>query len=303
MKLFVGVTDNKWFEFLAARAPDEVNFWRPSGKTFKAIPTGAPFLFKLHSPLNYIAGGGFFVKHTNLPLSLAWKAFSEKNGASTLVEFEQRIRKHRKDNHWDPVIGCTILAEPFFLPREEWIAAPASWASNIVSGRTYSEGQEDFHQLWDFVISKSYASQTQNHFGISESSRFGSEYLARARLGQGAFRVLVLDAYHRRCAVTGERVLPVLEAAHIKPYSEEGPHHTSNGLLLRSDLHTLFDSGYITVTRDLKLEVSKQIHEEFDNGKMYYSFHGQLLSVLPDSGSERPAMEYIDWHNSQRFLG
>jgi len=72
MKFWVGVTDNDWFRFLAARLPDEVNFWRPNAtQTFRVIEPGAPFLFKLHSPLNYIVGGGFFVSHSILPLSLA----------------------------------------------------------------------------------------------------------------------------------------------------------------------------------------------------------------------------------------
>ena len=47
--------------------------------------------------------------------------------------------------------------------------------------------------------------------------------------------------------MTQERTLPVLEAAHINAYAHGGPHQLSNGLLLRSDLHTLFDRGYITV--------------------------------------------------------
>src|SRR5271167_1536981 len=101
--------------------------------------------------------------------------------------------------------------------------------------------------------------------------RFGEEYLARSRLGQGAFRVLVTDAYERRCAVTGEKTLPVLEAAHIKPYALEGPHQVRNGLLLRSDLHKLFDLGYVTVTPALRLEVSSRLREEWHNGKEYYA--------------------------------
>ena len=70
------------------------------------------------------------------------------------------------------------------------------------------------------------------------------------RLGQGAFRVLVTDAYRRRCTISNERTLPVLEAAHIRPYADNGPHQLSNGLLLRSDLHRLFDLGYFTVDPD-----------------------------------------------------
>ena len=94
MKYFVAVTDNQWFRFLAERQPDEVNFWRPSGRSqLRAIDVGAPYLFKLHSPLNFIAGGGFLVRHSILPLSLAWKVFGEKNGSSDFDELLQSILK------------------------------------------------------------------------------------------------------------------------------------------------------------------------------------------------------------------
>jgi hypothetical protein len=58
-RLYVGLTDLRWFEFLSATAPiDEVNFWQPSGgRHFRALSAGEPFLFKLRSPRNYIVGG------------------------------------------------------------------------------------------------------------------------------------------------------------------------------------------------------------------------------------------------------
>ena len=81
-----------------------------------------------------------------------------------------------------------------------------------------------------------------------EEPRFGAAQLVRPRLGQGAFRVLVTDSYDRRCALSGERTLPVLQAAHIKPYAVGGMHLVENGVLFRSDIHMLFDRGYVTVT-------------------------------------------------------
>ena len=132
----------------------------------------------------------------------------------------------------------------------------------------------------------------------AESPKYGNAILKKVRLGQGAFRVLVTDAYTRRCSITGEKTLPVLEAAHIKPYSKSGPHFISNGLLLRSDLHKLFDAGYITITKNYKVEVSKRIREEFQNGKEYYQYHGKELAYLPSRPLDRPNEKYIEWHNS-----
>lgn len=93
MRFFVGVTDYDWFRFLAGRPDiDEVNFWQPSGSVgFRAIQPGEPFLFKLHSPRNYIVGGGFFAHWSPLPVSLAWEAFGEKNGAASLTEDRKSV--------------------------------------------------------------------------------------------------------------------------------------------------------------------------------------------------------------------
>ena len=127
--------------------------------------------------------------------------------------------------------------------------------------------------------------------------------MARGRLGQGAFRVLVTDAYLRRCAVTGEKTLPVLEAAHIKPYALEGPHSVKNGILLRSDLHKLFDLGYVTVTPALRLEVSPRLKAEWENGREYYAYHGRELTCRPADVSNFPSREFLQWHNENRFNG
>lgn len=299
MKLYVGVTNNNWYRFLAERQPDEANFWRPrSQSNFNVIQTGDLFLFKLHSPLDFIAGGGFFQRHSLLPLSLAWQAFGEKNGVPDFETFEKRILEHRKPTELHKQVGCTILVEPFFWPRDQWIPVPGDWSKNIVSGKSYASdspaGQALFAEV--SVRLSSRLGPSRGMTSAPDRARYGPELTLRPRLGQGAFRVEVTDAYSRRCAITGERTLPALEASHIKPYAKNGPHEVSNGLLLRSDLHNLFDQGYLTVTVDYRVEVSRRIREEFENGRHYYALHGQPLS-LPSTPSARPGKEYLEWHN------
>lgn len=115
----MAVTDKNWYEHLVRLTPEEVNFWQPSGsRTFRVLQPGEPFLFKLHSPENFIVGGGFFVRYSTLPASLAWDAFEQKNGVATLSDLILRVRRYRIDDQSvDPIIGCNVLAEPFFLPR------------------------------------------------------------------------------------------------------------------------------------------------------------------------------------------
>ena len=308
MKFYVGVTDNSWFTFLADLQPDEVNFWQPGGTaTFKALNQGELFLFKLHTPLNFIAGGGFFVKHSIIPISLAWEAFGAKNGADNFKAFRNKILQHRGHKARfdpDPIIGCIILSQPFFLHREEWISAPENWHPNIVQGKTYSTEDRIGAALWAQVQERlSKQSDTNDVLAVAEeSTRYGAEYITKPRLGQGAFRVIVTDAYKRRCAMTGERTLPVLESAHIKPFALSGPNSVNNGLLLRSDLHKLFDLGYITITPDFNVEVSKRIKEEYENGRDYYALQGRALISLPNEPLYQPSREYIEWHNDKIFL-
>jgi predicted restriction endonuclease len=149
---------------------------------------------------------------------------------------------------------------------------PEDWQSNIVSGKTYDTRDPIGKRLWDRVAQCLATSQLPSTGAVSlpvvneEEMRYGREYLRRSRLGQGAFRVLVTGAYHRQCAITDEKTLPALEAAHIKPFASSGPNRVDNGLLMRSDLHRLFDHGYITVTPDYRVEVSPKIRERFENG-------------------------------------
>lgn len=307
MKIWVGVTDKNWFENLSRRGPDEVNFWQPSGsRNFRVLQPGEPFLFKLHSPDNYIVGGGFFVRYSALPASLAWDAFGQKNGVTSLEELRERVHRYRTDDTaLDPIIGCNVLVEPFFLDRKQWIPIPQSFALNIVSGKSYDTLTEEGAALWENTRrAMSNQRRVQEPAVTSpnfEEPRFGEEYLARSRLGQGAFRVLVTDAYQRRCAVTGERTLPVLEAAHIRPYSRQGPHRISNGILLRSDLHKLFDLGYVTVTPEMRLEVSPRLKAEWENGREYYSHHGKELSFRPIEQNSLPSGAFLTWHNENVF--
>lgn len=306
MNIYVGVTDNEWFRYLAGRGPDEVNFWRPGGaRGFRVLQPGEPFLFKLHAPHDYIAGGGFFVRHTTLTVSLAWSAFGEKNGASSPERLHALIAAHRSDRHPDPTIGCTILTQPFFLPQDRWIPVPADFSRNLMTGKKYRTEELSGSVLWDQVRECLVTAEDPSRpLMVSEgmAPRYGNEFLTRARLGQGAFRVLVMDAYHRRCSATGERTLPVLEASHIRPFSKEGPNLVRNGLLLRSDLHTLYDQGYLTVTTDRHIEVSRRIRDEFTNGRDYYKLDGRELVNVPDDPADLPSAEFLEWHNEHVYV-
>jgi putative restriction endonuclease len=312
MKLYLGVTDNSWYNYLSKINPDDINFWQPGGNsTFRVLEKLEPFLFKLKSPNNVIGGVGFFSSHTFLPMNMAWEVFGIKNGCNTFNEFQNLILQYRSEKlNINPMIGCVVLTDPVFFKREDWIEVPSDWSKSIVQGKSYDTNTSIGQQLWNKVqnLLERYLQPFQNIEYESQlmqesESRYGNSILKRVRLGQGAFRVLVTDAYTRKCSISGEKTLPVLEAAHIRPYALEGPHSISNGLLLRSDLHKLFDTGYLTVTNNFTVEVSKRIKQEFENGKEYYQFHGKELLYLPREDKERPRVEFIEWHNENVYRG
>ena len=304
MRFWTGVTDNTWFTNLRdLGAIDEVNFWHPSGRPpFTTFPEGTPFLFKLKSPNNHIAGGGYLVKYESLPLELAWEAFGTKNGARSYEEFARLISGARgagKDRTSD--IGCSIIGAPFFFDREQWIAVGDRFSSNIVSGKSFDTNQADGKQLWREVEAAMSLRAPLQTLVAERPATFGNPTLVLPRRGQGAFRAMVTNAYGRRCAITGESTLPVLEAAHIKPVTSDGLHNTFNGVLLRSDFHKLFDVGLVTITPEHTVVISERITQQWFNGKAYNSLNGKKLMVLPAHGADQPRADFLQWHNENVF--
>ena len=262
---------------------------------------------KLHAPDNYIVGGGIFSHSSNVPLSIAWDAFGEKNGVPTLDEMRTRIAYYRRtnmdtDSRLDPSIGCRILTQPFFWPRELWIDAPPSWSPNIVSGKAFDTSEPDGRQLWEIVTARLAVHSAATPSTPTPTARYGPPQLITPRLGQGAFRLTVTDNYERRCAVTGERTLPILDAAHIRSYAAGGEHVPSNGLLLRTDIHRLFDLGYVTVDPERRFAVSMRLKADIENGRHYYDLHGTVI-YTPRAESGCPSHTALEWHRENRFLG
>lgn len=315
MKAFVAVTDKAWFDYqraLSRREPvEEVNFWTPKpwGGRFRALDRGQPLLFKLKRPFNAIVGGGFFEHYTELSISLAWEAFGEKNGAPSLAAVRERTARLRRDRPrpWeDYTIGCILLAEPFFWEEDEWIPQPSDWKPNTQRGAGYDLTAGVGRRLWEEIALRLHRTATPERAAERPPPEIPGGYAdplhQPRRVGQGIFRSVVTDVYHRQCAVTRERALPALDAAHIRPFSVVPENYVQNGLLLRSDVHRLFDAGYVTVTPDYRVEVSGRIRTDFDDGENYEKLHGGRVWV-PKDAQLRPRREFLVWHNETKYRG
>lgn len=309
VRAFVGVTDRSWYAYLATRPTiGEVNFWQPSGRGFRAVQIGEPFLFKTRYLDNRLVGGGFFSGQVRLKTSEAWDFYGEGNGTATLGELRERIKSYRRSavsELDDPEIGCVLLRDVTFFPPEEQERPPEDFARNIVQGKTYdlqaSDPTDSVHRaVYRLLAPGVYQLDelaTQSHPG----PMFSDARITRGRLGQHAFQAMILQAYGRRCAVTGDKIRPVLQAAHIKPVAAGGEHRLDNGLLLRSDVHTLLDRGYLSVDFRHRLLVSPRLRREFANGDEFYRREGNSLEI-PRARSSRPNREFLEWHADSVFL-
>lgn len=110
------------------------------------------------------------------------------------------------------------------------------------------------------------------------------------RRGQATFRAKLLEAYDRRCAITGCTADAVLEAAHILPYRGEHTNRVDNGLLLRADIHTLFDLGLLWVMDSMRVAISPTLR-----GTDYEGLEGQELR-LPELPAHHPNVAHLAAH-------
>jgi putative restriction endonuclease len=275
MKGFVAVTDFGWYERLSRDpGPRDANFWRPSTRAFR-LNEGTPFFFKLKAPHNAIAGYGFFAGFSILPDWLAWDTFGSANGVDGLAVLRERLKRIQDGARIeaDPGgrIGCCLIAEARFFPRDGWVTPPHNWMPRTQTGATYDLESGEGYRVWQDCMARSIsempatATRPLPPGARDVEARYGAPTTYLPRLGQGIFRVKVLDAYGRACAVTGEHSLPVLEAAHIKPYADGGVH-------------------------------------DVNNGRSYYGLHGQPLA-LPAPEGLRPSLTALAWHRDKSFLG
>ncbi len=242
-----------------------------------------------------------------LPFRDAWALFGQKNGAPGFEAFREGIARLRGS---DPVapgarpLGCIVLREATFLPPERWLpwGPGEGWKPNIVADCGYDLLSAPGSRLLELLRDGAPPPELVERFTPLDVDARRWRSLVRAeRDGQSTFRLRLLDAYGGRCALTGERVVPVLEAAHIQPYLGPASNHVQNGLLLKADVHKLFDAGYATVTPDCRFRVSERVRADYENGHEYYALQGREIRK-PEDERAWPSREALAWHAHEVFL-
>ncbi|MCY3883696.1 MAG: HNH endonuclease [Gammaproteobacteria bacterium] len=298
--MVVAHTDPNWYDFLKRnQLYDEINFWRPSATSFKALLPGELFLFKSKTGSKGIVGGGWFSTFRFMECFLAWEVFGFGNGAASEAEMMDQINSHREEAASPTTkIGCIVLNFPFFF-EEQPIDVP-NWKKGTQANKRYFTEQTDGRMIWDAVMKRLKSYQLDPN--VENVVNSAKPHATPPRVGQSVFRHNVIENYDRRCALTRERTLPALEAAHIKPYTKGGPNTMPNGLLLRRDIHRLFDLGYVTIDHKMKFVVSGRIRQEFENGRDYYRLDGKELWI-PNTVNRQPSLAALSWHHNNCYLG
>lgn len=308
----VAITDHGWYRFLLAQDDlDEANFWTPSAHWEFRGEVGAPFFFKLKARYDHaICGFAYFARYSRLPDWLAWETFGAKNGCPTLESMSERIggiraRIDYRAQSPSNEIGCILLAQATFFQPDDWVTGPHDWPPANLRHKRYDLTAGEGLRIWEECLARTRPrhqdpAAKQPMLVREDPPRYGTPQLVAPRLGQGIFRVAVMDAYGRACAATQEHSLPALEASHIQPYAKDGPHDVRNGVLLRADLHRLFDQGYLTITPEYRLEVSPRLKEDYQNGRSYYPLHGSSV-VVPATAADAPSVDFLRWHNDRVY--
>ncbi|MFJ9768622.1 HNH endonuclease signature motif containing protein [Streptomyces erythrochromogenes] len=122
-----------------------------------------------------------------------------------------------------------------------------------------------------------------------------SERIARVRKGQASFRAKLLNDFGEVCAFTGPLPASVLDAAHLYSYADHSEHHESGGLLLRKDVHRLFDLGEIAIDpKTLVLDVAPKTRAY----PAYEALHGQAVTVTLDNKHRKWITEHWNMHRA-----
>ncbi len=223
------------------------------------IAKGSPFLFALPPPHDAIVGFGTYAGFSVLPDWFVCVAFGDGVGVDGLGDLRAQIGVVGGG----PVnVGCCMISEARFFRRDQWLA------------------RCDATRLWRSCMAR-----------VSDSPH--------APVEQPIFHVQVIDAYCRRCAITGERSIGLLEATRIK---SDGRSEVTNALAVRTDLRRLFEAGYVTVDEEMKFVVGRRLIADVENGRSYLNLHGKALT-LPVTKAARPSRRALAWHRERVFVG
>jgi putative restriction endonuclease len=266
----------------------EINFWTPTPWNVSRLASGDKLYFMLKSPIRKIGGYGQFVEYKNMSVNDAWNKYGFKNGCTSKQELIERLDKYKASNSsdersvTDSEIGCIVLTNAVYYDDDKFLDLDnyeIDFSRFIVKIKYYNENDP-------LEIA---TQSTLKEFELLPTSieKLKKSRLVTERKGQGNFRAIITTAYSNKCCITSETTPELLEAAHIQPYFDENSNHVKNGLLLRVDLHKLYDNGLLYIDESFKIHISPEVKSEF-----YRKLNGTTIR-LPENNNLHPSKEAL----------
>jgi putative restriction endonuclease len=171
-----------------------------------------------------------------------------------------------------------------------------------ILARAFDEEQPVLPRIGEPHTPQQFTDQPQQPFIFDDvRNRVGT--LTSRVVRDRVFRKIVLQAYDRRCAVTGLRLIngggrAEVDAAHIKPVEHNGPDDLRNGIALSGTAHWMFDRGLIALADDLTILVSRQVNDP-DSVRAIINRTGRAHA--PERPLERPHPAFLQWHRDHCF--
>ena len=278
----IAPTDYNWFSFLKETyTTGIVNFWTPTPWKIKNVELGSKWFFKKKGGEKLICGYGIYNGIQIMTVKNAWTKFGTNNGCSSYAQFNSELSKYNDTIEGEKEIGAILLSDVVFFDEKDFINLDnrrIEWSNNIVKYKTYNDS--------DIMLSTSIEQKT--NFKLVETlNKRRKDSNINLREGQSEFRQKISKAYHYKCCVTGESCPDLLEAAHIQSYISKDSNHIQNGLLLRVDIHKMFDSGLIAINKDYEIIISSEITTDY-----YHNLAGRKIT-LPDDIADYPSKEAL----------
>ena len=224
------------------------------------------------------------------PIMQGWYSRGNSSPSSHIRQINRRLQERTSRS------STTVGSKPRFEPSLFDKTSDAKWHLT-----------EDGRDYLNSTIIPSFSDRIESEYGLSESllqhnddnteEPPSKETVLRAiqvRRGQPRFRRRLLSAYGGMCAITNSTAIEALEAAHIHSVSDGGNMRVSNGILLRADIHTLFDLGLLTIHPEkMVIELSEMLMDTD-----YLELNGKMIS-LPKLTKEHPSKELISHHYAE----
>lgn len=264
-------------------------FWTPTPWNLRKLKQGEKFYFLLKAPIRQIGGFAEYVEYKNLTADQAWNEYGIRNGRTTKELFLDSIKSYldknskkfrgtniTPENH---IIGCIILKNCIFFDDEGFLNTEdygLKFPTQIVKIKYINSVDPFFSNNNDKKI-----------FTPINDKKIKNYVLTDTRIGQGLFSGMIKKAYNNQCCVSGEKIPELLNAAHIQSYINADSHHVQNGLLMRVDIHALYDAGLISIDENYDILVSEQL-----NLTDYYKYKSKKIT-LPVNRSDFPSKDAL----------